>query len=234
MSLYTIGDTHLSLGTAKPMDVFRGWEGYLQKLEENWRALVRPGDTVVIPGDISWAMTLPEAEADFRFLESLPGEKILLKGNHDYWFTTRTGVERFLEEKGVRSIRILFNNAFAREGWAICGTRGWVNESTVPAADQKVIDREAGRLRLSLEAGRQLGLPLLAFLHYPPVYYVNECREILEVLHEYGVKRCYYGHIHGTGHRYAVDGLFEEIDFRLVAGDYVRFCPVKVDGNCGG
>lgn len=228
MSLFVIGDPHLSLACDKPMDIFRGWQDHVTRLEENWNKTVGPEDTTVIVGDLSWGMSLAEAEADFRFLDRLNGEKILLKGNHDYWFTTKTGVERFFAERGFSSLKMLFNNAFDRFGSIICGTRGWVNDQSGDSADRKVIAREAGRLRLSLEEGRKLGNGLTAFLHYPPVYYVNECREILDVLHEYGVKRCYYGHIHGAGHQYAVDGLFEGIDFRLTACDYVDFCPVEV------
>lgn len=215
----------------KPMDVFRGWKDYVARLHERWNSTVTAEDTVVVTGDLSWGMSLEEAEEDFRFLDGLNGEKILLRGNHDYWFTTRTGVERFFAQKGFSSLKMLFNNAFERDGVVICGTRGWVNDQSGDKADQKVIAREAGRLRLSLEEGRKLGTELTAFLHYPPVYYVNECREILEVLHAYDVRRCYYGHIHGVGHRYAVDGLFEGIDFRLVACDYVGFTPVAVPGT---
>ncbi len=228
MKLYTIGDPHLSLGCDKPMDVFRGWENYLERLERNWNAVVCPEDTVVLAGDISWGMSLEEAEADFAFLDrELAGTKIILKGNHDYWFSTRTRVENFWAEKGFSSLKLLFNNAYVFGEYAICGTRGWVNEQDEPA-DQKVISREAGRLRLSLEAGKALGKKPLAFLHYPPVYYIHECREILDVLLEYGVSNCYYGHIHGAGHRYAIDGVYAGIDFQLVSCDYTHFRPLEV------
>lgn len=227
MSLFTIGDPHLSLGCDKPMDIFKGWDSYTDRLRDNWNAAVGPEDTTVIVGDISWGMTLAEAEPDFAFLHALNGKKLLLKGNHDYWFSTRQKVEGFLAEKGFHTLRILFNNAYEYGGYSICGTRGWVNEKG-ENVDKKVINREAGRLRLSLEAGKALGKPPIAFLHYPPVYYVNECREILDVLKEYGVKKCYYGHIHGSGFRYAVDGLYDGVDFRLVSCDYTQFRPVKV------
>lgn len=227
MHLYTIGDPHLSFGCDKPMDIFQGWENYTERLQENWNQTVKPEDTVVIVGDISWGMTLSEAEADFAFLHALNGTKILLKGNHDYWFSTKAKAESFFAEKGFDTLQLLFNNAYPFGGYALCGTRGWVNEKG-ENVDKKVINREAGRLRLSLEAGKVLGKPPLAFLHYPPVYYVNECREILDVLKEYGVKKCYYGHIHGGGIQYAVDGVYDGIDFRLVSGDHTQFRPVKV------
>ncbi len=227
MSLFTIGDPHLSFGCDKPMDVFGGWENYTGRLRENWNAAVSPGDTVVVAGDISWGMTLSEAEPDFAFLHGLNGEKILLRGNHDYWFSTKRKAEDFFAEKGFTTLKLLFNNAYPYGDWAICGTRGWVNEKGT-GEDKKVINREAGRLRLSLEAGRALQKTPLVFLHYPPVYYVNECREILEVLQEYQVKKCYYGHIHGAGTRYAIDGVYEGIDFQLVSCDYTGFSPVLV------
>lgn len=227
MSLYTIGDTHLSLACDKPMDIFPGWENYVERLRENWIATVSPEDTVVIVGDISWGMNLNEASTDFAFLDKLPGTKLILRGNHDYWFETKTKVDRFFEEQGFSTLNMFFNNAFEYGKYALCGTRGWVNEQG-EKVDKKVVNREAGRLRLSLEAGKALGKPPIAFLHYPPVYYVNECREILDVLKEYGVKKCYYGHIHGSGFSYAIDGLYDGIDFRLVSCDYTQFRPVKV------
>jgi len=209
------------------MDVFGGWENYTDRLKENWNAAVSPGDTVVVAGDISWGMTLSEAEPDFAFLHALNGEKILLRGNHDYWFSTRRKAEDFFAEKGFDTLKLLFNNAYPYGDWAVCGTRGWVNEKG-GSEDKKVINREAGRLRLSLEAGRALGKTPLVFLHYPPVYYVNECREILDVLREYQVKKCYYGHIHGAGIRYAIDGVYDGVDFQLVSCDYTGFSPVLV------
>lgn len=229
MALFTIGDPHLSFGCDKPMDVFRGWENYVEKLRENWNAVVTPEDTTVIVGDISWGMSMEEAKPDFAFLDrELNGTKILLKGNHDYWFGTRKKVEAFWEAEGFGTLKLLFNNAYPYGKYSLCGTRGWVNEKSSDPGDKKVIAREAGRLRLSLEAGKALGKPPIAFLHYPPVYYIYECREILEVLKEYGVSKCYYGHIHGAGISYAVDGVVQGIDFRLVSGDYTQFRPVKV------
>lgn len=227
MSLFTIGDLHLSLGTDKPMDIFPGWENYIELIKTAWNQTVKPEDTVVVAGDISWAMSLEECDADFSFIHRLNGKKILMKGNHDYWFSTKTKVEQYLEQKGFDSIRILFNNAYEYDGYSLCGTRGWINEQG-EAVDKKVLNREAGRLRLSLETGKKIGKPPIAFLHYPPIYGSNECWEILEVLLEYGVKQCYYGHIHGRSAQYAINGERKGIDFRLVSCDQVNFTPVQI------
>ena len=170
MSLFAIADLHLSLGVDKPMDVFAGWDGYVQKLEKNWRENVRAEDTVVVAGDISWALEISDSVKDFAFLNSLPGTKLLLKGNHDLWFSTKTKVERFFAENGFSTLKILFNNAFEYGDYAICGTRGWMNEQT----DKKVLLRECGRLRLSLEAGKRLQKETQVFMHYPPLYVGRE------------------------------------------------------------
>lgn len=224
MSLFAIADLHLSFGVSKPMDVFPGWDNHVARLEENWLAAVSPEDTVVIAGDISWGMDLEECLEDFRWLDRLPGRKLILKGNHDLWFSTKTKVEKFLAAHELHSLEILFNNAFAWEDKVICGTRGWMNDQT----DKKVLNRECGRLRLSLEAGRKLGGEPVVFLHYPPVYGGDECPEILEVLLEYGVKQVYYGHIHGYASGYAINGVRHGIDFRLISCDYLQFKPKQI------
>lgn len=229
MSLFTIGDLHLSFSCNKPMDIFKGWEDYVSRLSQNWNALVKAEDTVVVAGDISWGMSMEEAKADFDFIEALPGKKILLRGNHDYWFSTKKKCDSFFLECGYSTISMLFNNAFSYGDYPICGTRGWVNEQGTPnPADKKIIDREVGRLRLSLEAAKPFKTTPLVFLHYPPVYYTNQCEPILQVLHEYGIKRCFYGHIHGGASQYAIDGVLDGIDYRLISCDYVNFSPVLV------
>lgn len=227
MSLFAIGDLHLSLGGNKPMDIFPGWENYVALLQERWNRIVTPWDTVVVAGDISWAMNLEDCGEDFSFIHRLNGTKILMKGNHDFWFTTKTKVEQYLEQMGFDSIKILFNNSYPYGDYALCGTRGWINEQG-EAVDKKVLNREAGRLRRSLEDGRKSGKEPIAFLHYPPIYGSNECWAILEVLLEYKVRRCYYGHIHGKSAEYAINGERKGIQFRLVSCDQVDFTPVKV------
>lgn len=228
MALFATADLHFSLGTDKPMDIFRGWENYTEKIVTNWRSIVREEDTVVVAGDISWAMKLANTTEDFSLLDSLPGKKIILKGNHDYWWETKKKMEGFLADKGFDSLSILFNNAFACGEYAICGTRGWSYDC--PQSEQLVLLRECGRLQTSLEAGAALGLTPIVFLHYPPVYGDYRCDEIMEVLHRFDVKRCYYGHLHGHSHQRAVTGEYEGIHMRLIAADFCSFAPVLVEG----
>ena len=228
MSLYVIGDLHLSLGNDKPMDIFAGWNDYVTRLEDNWRKLITPDDTVVIAGDISWAMKLEDTETDFRFIDSLPGQKIFLKGNHDYWWGTKSKIEAFLAEHGLNSIQILFNNAYVCGDYAVCGTRGWFLENDTPE-DIKVLNREVGRLRMSLDAAVLTGKEPVVFLHYPPYYRGIECAEIMDVMLEYQIKRCYYGHIHGKRNfRFAYEGDYKGITFTLISGDRIGFMPQLV------
>lgn len=229
MSLFAIADLHLSLNGEKPMDVFRGWQNYVQRLEENWRRLVAPEDTVVIAGDISWAMKLEDALKDFQFLHNLPGQKILLKGNHDYWWSTRNKIDQFLAANGFFDMKVLHNCAYLVEGKAICGTRGWLYNSET-AEDKKIVAREAGRLTMSLEEAKKLNGELVAFLHYPPVYGDMECGEILEILAQNQIGHCYFGHIHGQyAAQKALVGECEGVRMHLISADYVQFCPVKVE-----
>lgn len=228
MALFVIADLHLSLGADKPMDVFRGWEDYVQRLEQNWRALVGEEDTVVIAGDVSWAMKLEDTLADFSFLHSLPGEKLLLKGNHDYWWSTRNKMDDFFAQHGFSDLHILHNCAYRVGDRALCGTRGWLYNSET-AEDRKIVSREAGRLLASLDQAEQLGGRLTAFLHYPPVYDSMECRELLDILVERGVEECYFGHIHGQyAAQKALVGEYRGVKMRLVSCDFVKFCPVLV------
>ena len=228
MSLFVIGDLHLSLGEDKPMDVFSGWNDYVQRLENNWRRLITDDDTVVIAGDISWAMKLEETLTDFRFIHSLPGKKLLLKGNHDYWWATKKKMDEFISVNHLDSLSILFNNAFRVGEYAVCGTRGWFLENEAPE-DIKVLNREVGRLKMSLEQAKKHGGEPVVFLHYPPYYRGLECSEMMDVLLEYGVKKCYYGHIHGKKNfRLAFEGEYRGINFRLISGDKVEFVPVLV------
>lgn len=222
-----IADLHLPMGAGKPMDIFEGWDNYVGRLEENWRRTVGEEDTVVIPGDISWAAGLEQSLADFRFIEALPGKKIIGKGNHDHWWNTVSKLNRFFGENDIRSISILHNNHYRYGDIGICGTRGWINDASEPA-DAKVLAREAGRLETSVRSALSEGLSPVVFLHYPPVY-GNECNyDILDVLYKYGVKQCFYGHIHGSGHRLAVNGERDGIDFRLISSDYIQFLPYRV------
>lgn len=227
MALFATADLHLSLGTDKPMDIFRGWQDYMIRIENNWRKLITDDDTVVIAGDISWAMKLENIDADFSFLHSLPGKKIIIKGNHDYWWNTKKKMDEYIAAKDFSSISILFNNAYAYGGYALCGTRGWSYDC--PQSEQTVLLRECGRLRASLDAGKALGLEPIVFLHYPPVYGDYRCDEIMDVLHEYNISRCYYGHLHGHSHTRALNGIYEGIEMRLIASDFCQFIPLIVE-----
>ncbi len=225
MSLFVIGDTHLSLSTDKPMDIFGGWKNYMQRLEENWRSVVQPQDTVIIPGDVSWGMSLEQAKEDFLFLHRLPGKKILMKGNHDYWWTTRAKMESFLEGNGLDSLSILHNNAVSVEGLSLCGSRGWMFEQG-QEHDKKIINREAGRIRASLQDAQRFGeQEKVLFLHYPPVFMQDSIPEFFEVMNQYGVRRCYYGHIHSQGCRFAFQGEWCGVQLEMVSADYLRFMP---------
>ena len=210
------------------MDIFGGWQDYTQRLEANWRSLISDEDTVVIPGDISWAMSLEGAEKDFRFIHNLPGKKIILKGNHDYWWNTKKKMDSFLTEKGLDSISILHNNAFKVGDYVLCGTRGWFYDAE-KSADMKVLLREASRLERSVEEGKKLGDNLIVFLHYPPVMQSQRCNEIFDVLKKYDIKRCFYGHLHGESTRHSVNETVEGIKFSLISADFLSFCPQLVE-----
>ncbi|MBQ7038040.1 MAG: metallophosphoesterase [Clostridia bacterium] len=227
MSLYVISDPHLSLTTDKSMTVFPGWNDYVMRLEKQWRQLVTSEDTVVLAGDISWAMTLDDALEDFRFLHALPGRKLLFKGNHDYWWCTRRKMDSFFEENGLSSLTVVHNDAVTvDERFAVCGSRGWFYDD---AEDNvKILRREAERLRTSIRAAKQTGLEPVVFLHYPPLFDGRVCEEITDVLKAEGIKRCYYGHVHGAGIRQAFEGEWEGIAFRLTSCDALRFCPLLI------
>lgn len=227
MALYTIADLHLSLSCDKPMDIFKGWDDHVERLRENWQKTVTADDTVVIPGDISWGIDLAEAKADFDFINRLNGSKIIIKGNHDYWWATMTKMNAFLNENGFDTIRVLNNNYYPYGEYGICGTRGWINENGVPA-DEKVLAREKQRLETSVKAAVDDGKKPIVFLHYPPVYINDYNYPILEVMQKYGVERCFYGHLHGKAHNFAVNGLYDGINYSLISGDFVQFCPKLV------
>lgn len=227
MSLFALADLHLALSTPKPMDIFQGWENYTERIRENWNEYVRPDDTVVINGDISWSMNIRDAYEDFRFIHELPGTKILSKGNHDYWWVTVKKITDFFAENGFDSIKILHNNCYAYGNTGICGTRGWINDDSEPF-DQKIIAREAGRLETSIKAAIDQGLEPMVFLHYPPYFGQQRNDSIVEILHRYGIKKCFYGHLHGNAHKMAVTGMFDGIELHLVSGDYLKFIPYKI------
>ena len=224
MALYAIGDLHLSLTANKPMEVFGpAWENYTNRIAESLGALTAE-DTLVLAGDTSWGMSLEEAEADFRFLDQFPCKKYLVKGNHDYWWTTAAKLHRFFDEKGIHTLDILHNNCFLYGDYAVCGTRGWFLEED--AHNVKVLNREVGRLEASLKAAGER--PILCFLHYPPLYQGYECPEILETLEKYRVSQCCYGHLHGHAIRRRLEGTRGKTEFSLISADYLGFVPKKI------
>ena len=229
MALYAIGDLHLCLGAEKPMDIFGGaWVGYMDKLQQGLSVL-KPEDTLVLLGDLSWALELSQATADFAWINEIPGRKIILKGNHDYWWSTATKFYNFCEQNGFRDMFILNNNHYEYGDVAICGTRGWFfEEDRSGEHDEKVFRRELIRLETSLQSAGDK--QKMVFLHYPPRYKGYECREILELLQKYAVRNCFYGHLHGASHGLAMQGLWDGIDYRLVSADKLDFRPYLVMG----
>lgn len=227
MALYAIGDLHLCLGAPKPMDVFGGnWVGYMDKLKEGI-SVISPEDTTVLLGDLSWALDLASAREDFAWINQIPGRKIILKGNHDYWWSTASKFYKFCEENGFSDQWVLNNNHYEYNGWAICGTRGWFfEEERGSDHDEKVFKRELIRLETSLKSAGDL--PKIVFLHYPPLYKGYRCEEIIELLNRYDVRQCFYGHLHGASHGLALEGQWDGVEYRLVAADKLNFHPYRV------
>ncbi len=227
MALYAIGDLHLCLGAPKPMDVFGGaWVGYMDKLRAGL-GVIGPEDTTVLLGDLSWALDLEHAKADFSFINEIPGRKIILKGNHDYWWSTAAKFYKFCLDNSFDQQLILNNNHYTYENWAICGTRGWFfEEDRSGQHDEKVFKRELMRLEASLKSAGDL--EKIVFLHYPPKYKGYACTPILELLERYRVRQCYYGHLHGPSHSLALEGLWNGVEYRLVSADRLNFVPFRV------
>ena len=237
MSLYTMADLHLSTfdKTNKSMEIFgKSWADYMLRIESNWRHMIQDDDTVIIPGDVSWALSLDEAESDFRFLESLPGKKIIGKGNHDFWWSTMRKHQTFFEKHDIKSISFLFNNAHETDDFIIAGTRGWYNdEDAANAPDnadfQKLTNRENLRLKASLEDAKRLKesspeKEIIVFMHFPPFWNGRASDGLINLLKQYDIKRVYFGHIHGN---YTVDPHFtyDGINMHIISADYLKFIP---------
>lgn len=227
MALYAMGDLHLCLGAPKPMDVFGGaWVGYMEKLKQGL-SVITEKDTLVLMGDLSWALDLNSAVADFAWINEIPGRKIILKGNHDYWWSTQAKFTKFCLENGFSDLNLLNNNCFFYDDWAICGTRGWFfEEERSGDHDEKVFRRELIRLEASLKAAGDR--EKMVFLHYPPRYKGYTCREILDLLESYEVRQCFYGHLHGASHKLAMEGTWDGVEYRLLSADYLNFQPYIV------
>lgn len=234
MSIFVIADLHLSFSNDKPMDIFgKNWENHAKKIKENWINKVKEEDYVILPGDFSWAMYLEETKLDFEYLNNLPGKKILLKGNHDYWWSTVTKIDNFLKDNNIDNINILYNNSYLIEDKIIVGTRGW--NILDREEESKMVKRECGRLELSINDGiKKYGnnKEIIAFLHYPPLTkeykYHPEKSEFVQIFNKYGIKRCYYGHLHGKAHNDAIEGEVNGITYKLISADYLNFDLLEI------
>ena len=232
MAIFAISDLHLSLGGDKPMDVFGSkWEDYTEKMKSRWNSIITDEDIVVIPGDISWATYIDDAVFDFEYINSLNGRKLILKGNHDYWWTTQNKMRLFLERNNFDTIEILQNSAYFYNGTAVCGTRGW----TIPSAesksdDRKIFEREKQRLILSLESAKALKPnEIIVAMHYPPIDKNNINSDFLNIMKEYKVSECVFGHLHAAAHAHAPVGIYDNIKLRLVSCDYLNFTPILIN-----
>ncbi len=236
MAIYVIGDLHLSFSVNKPMDIFGNlWENHVEKVKQSWLQNVTETDTVLLPGDFSWATYLEDTYQDFLFLNHLPGRKILLKGNHDYWWTTITRMKQYLSCNGFENIEFLYNNAFLIEDKIIVGTRGWIN-AFKSEENYKILKRENERLRLSIQKGIQEfgeNREMIALMHYPPFYKepVPEEIDFIKTMQAYPIKRCYYGHLHADAHKDAIEGNMHGITYQLVSSDYLKFQLLKIKKN---
>lgn len=228
MAVYAISDLHLSIGNKeKSMELFGDkWRDYENRIKTNWEQTVKENDTVIVPGDISWAIRTEDAIEDFRFLNNLPGTKIIMKGNHDYYFSTVKKIGDFLKENNFNSIKILHNNSYIVENLIICGSRGWA-----PGADReekcdnaKILKRELGRLKLSLDSIEDKTKDIVVAMHFPVTNH-----EFKKLMKEYNVKQCIYGHLHGDGHYMVFEGDMDGIKYTMVSGDYTGFRLKKLN-----
>jgi len=233
MAIYAISDLHLALSVDKPMDVFGSrWADYMSRLKQSWENTVKDGDTVIIPGDISWATYIEQAVADFEFIEKLPGKKIISKGNHDYWWTTMGKLDKFLDSNGFSTIKFMHNNSYIMENSILCGTRGWKcpGEDDFSSEDEKIYKRELIRLELSLKTvPENLRENVIVALHYPPFNSDGKPSGFVDMIRNYGVKICIYGHLHGAKTSRAVEGLIENTQYILVSADHLGFVPLQLN-----
>ncbi len=228
--IYAIADLHLSFSTDKPMDIFgEKWKNHAEKIEYNWQSLVKPEDTVIIPGDISWAMKLCDTLEDFRFIDRLNGKKVIFKGNHDYFWETNAKLKRFFDDNGITTISMLKNASMHIENINVCGTKGYFYDTALnKEQNAKLLNREAGRLETSL-ASADNDDEKVVFLHYPPIYKGVVVNELVDTMKRHGVRRCYYGHLHSRAIKDAFEGEYEGIEFKLISCDGIDFCPVKIN-----
>lgn len=236
MSLFVISDLHLDILTnEKSMEVFgEKWKDYTKRIQKNWSAVVSENDTVIIPGDISWALNLETSLNDLKWINDLPGKKILMKGNHDFWWSTVTKMKRFFAENNLNTFDILHNNAIETESYILAGSRGWfVDKAVQPQKTttvdyEKILNREQIHLRMSLNEAKKIqeknNKEILVFFHFPPIWSDFKCEELLNILNEYNISRVFFGHIHGS---YNHSSYFEYngIQFRMISADFIDFIP---------
>ena len=236
MSLFVISDLHLDVLTnKKSMEVFGDkWRDYTKRIQKNWSAVVNDTDTVIIPGDISWALTLNDSITDLQWINELPGKKILMKGNHDFWWSTVTKMKRFFSENNLTTFDILHNNAIETDEYILAGSRGWFVDKTIQPQKSvtvdydKILNREQIHLRMSLNEAKTLqettNKEIIVFFHFPPIWGDFKCDELLNILKEYNISRVYFGHIHGS---YNHSDYFEDdgIRFRMISADFIDFIP---------
>ena len=236
MALFVMADLHLPLGIDKPMDIFgNAWKNYVERIEENWQHVVCEEDIVVIPGDFSWATYLEESKKDFEFLNRLNGIKILIKGNHDSWWSTINKLNQFIVGNDFSDIHFMQNNTFLYKNIAICGSRGWLHPGwdSFSAKDRKIFDREVLRMELSLkEAQAHINRgdadKIYVFTHYPPTSVSGEENEMTSLFKSYGAEKVFYGHLHGVAHKNAVSGSYGGTQYSLISADYLQFMPKKI------
>lgn len=237
MAIYVIADLHLSFNDPKPMSIFgTNWKNHEEKIKKDWISKVKNDDTVLHLGDFSWVMHLNETLKDFEYLNSLPGKKILLRGNHDYWWTTKTKMERFIKESGFENISFMQNDSIEIENKIFCGTRGWSLLNTETDNSRKIISRECIRLELSIQnalSKYQEGKEIIVCMHYPPILKTNieknEFSDFFRILKKYNIKKCFYGHLHGTSIKEALEGDILGIELHLVSADGLDFKLLKFE-----
>lgn len=231
MRVFAISDLHLALAENKPMDIFGpDWDNYMGRIQENWIKIIRPDDLVLLPGDLSWATYIEKSDPDFLFIESLPGKKIISKGNHDYWWTTHSKLNKFKDNLSLNSITFLHNNAYFYKDLAIVGTRGWKtpDEDGFSADDEKIYNRELERLKISLRLTEGFSGTKVVMLHYPPFSTKGKPTTFVDIIKSFGVNICVYGHLHGKSCTFATEGLIDGIRYHLVSADYLKFQPLYI------
>ena len=232
MAIYAISDLHLSFNTDKPMNIFgEQWNNYEEKIKEDWISKIKDDDIVLLPGDFSWAMYLKDTIKDFEYLDSLPGKKLLLKGNHDYWWTTLTSMRKFVKDNGLNNIDFIYNNSYEYEGNIIAGTRGWTQSDS--EEDKRLVKRELIRLELSIQDGiKKYGneKPIIVCMHYPPIVKSNNSirDDFAKLMKQYNVRQCIYGHLHGYSQSEIIEGMIDNIDYKMVSCDHTKFTLVKL------